>query len=99
MSKVVGIDLGTTYSAIAYLNEHGKPEIIPNREGEHITPSVVLFDGEMPIVGTMAKNSLGQNPLNVVQFVKRQMGTSWKFLSEEGVQYTRRRFRQSSSGD
>jgi molecular chaperone DnaK len=89
MSKVVGIDLGTTYSAIAYLNEHGKPEIIPNREGEHITPSVVLFDGEMPIVGTMAKNSVGQNPYNVVQFVKRLMGdSSWKFLSEEGVEYT-----------
>ena len=89
MSKVVGIDLGTTYSAIAYLNEHGKPEIIPNREGERITPSVVLFEGEMPIVGTIAKKSAAQNALNVVQFVKRQMGVpSWKFLSDEGVQYT-----------
>lgn len=89
MSKVVGIDLGTTYSAIAYLNEHGKAEIIANREGEPITPSVVLFDGEMPIVGSIAKKSAVQSPLNVVQFVKRQMGNpSWKFLSESGVQYS-----------
>ena len=89
MSKVVGIDLGTTYSGIAYLNEHGKAEIITNREGEQITPSVVLFDGEMPIVGSMAKNSAVQSPLNVVQFVKRQMGNpSWRFLSESGVQYS-----------
>ena len=57
MSKVVGIDLGTTYSAIAYLNDHGKSEIMANREGEQITPSVVLFDGEMPIVGSIAKKS------------------------------------------
>lgn len=89
MSKVVGIDLGTTYSAIAVLNEHGKAEIIANREGEQITPSVVLFDGEMPIVGSIAKKSAVQSPLNVVQFVKRQMGNpSWKFLSESGVQYS-----------
>jgi len=89
MSRVVGIDLGTTYSAIAVLNEHGKAEIIPNREGEPITPSVVLFNDEMPIVGSMAKKSAVQSPLNVVQFVKRQMGNpSWKFLSESGVQYS-----------
>lgn len=90
MSKVVGIDLGTTYSAIAYLNEYGKAEIIVNREGENITPSVVLFDGDMPpIVGTMAKSEAARSPLNVVQFVKRQMGVrDWKFLSESGVEYT-----------
>ena len=89
MSKVVGIDLGTTYSAIAHLNQHGKAEIIYNREGEAITPSVVLFHDEMPVVGTMAKNAISENPLNVVQFVKRQMGNpTWRFLSESGVQYS-----------
>ena len=89
MSRVVGIDLGTTYSAIAYVNEHGKAEIIPNRDGERITPSVVLFDGEMPIAGSIAKKSAVASPLNVVQFVKRQMGQpSWKFLAESGVQYS-----------
>jgi molecular chaperone DnaK len=89
MSKVVGIDLGTTYSAIAVVNSHGKPEIIPNREGERITPSVVLFDGEAPLVGSMAKRSAVASPLNVVQFVKRQMGDpSWKFRTEQGSSHT-----------
>jgi molecular chaperone DnaK len=85
MAKVVGIDLGTTYSAIATVNTHGKPEIIANREGERITPSVVLFDGDVPIVGSIAKRSAVASPLNVVQFIKRQMGNpSWKFRSERG---------------
>jgi len=85
MAKVVGIDLGTTYSAIATVNSHGKAEIIVNREGERITPSVVLFDADAPIVGSIAKRSAIASPLNVVQFVKRQMGNpSWKFRSEGG---------------
>jgi molecular chaperone DnaK len=85
MAKVIGIDLGTTYSAIATINEHGKPEILANREGERITPSVVLFDGDAPIVGSIAKRSAVASPSNVVQFVKRQMGNpSWKFLTEQG---------------
>jgi molecular chaperone DnaK len=57
MSKVVGIDLGTTFSSIAVVNPHGKPEIIPNREGERLTLSVVLFDSDTPIVGSIAKCS------------------------------------------
>lgn len=89
MGKVVGIDLGTTFSAIAYVNHHGKPEIIPNREGERITPSVVLFDGDMPIVGSIAKRSAVATPLSVVQFVKRQMGNNtWKFITEDDKSYT-----------
>jgi molecular chaperone DnaK len=89
MGRVVGIDLGTTYSAIAVVNEHGKPDIIPNREGERITPSVVLFDGDAPMVGSMAKRSAVASPLDVVQFVKRQMGNpSWKFRSQLGQEYS-----------
>lgn len=89
MSNIVGFDLGTTFSAVAVVNEHGKPEIIPNREGERITPSVVLFDGESPIVGSIAKRSAVSSPLNVVQFVKRYMGDpSWKFRAETGGIYT-----------
>ena len=89
MGKALGIDLGTTFSAIAYVNEFGKAEIIPNREGERITPSVILFDGEAPIVGSIAKRSAVANPLSVVQFVKRQMGNpSWKFRSESIELYT-----------
>jgi len=86
---VVGIDLGTTFSAIAYVNEEGKPEIIPNREGERITPSVVLFDGDAPIVGSIAKRSAVSSPLNVTQFVKRQMGeAAWRFQSPDDHEYT-----------
>jgi len=89
MGHVVGIDLGTTFSAIAAVNGAGKPEIIPNREGERITPSVVLFDGDSPLVGSIAKQSAVTSPLNVVQFVKRQMGNpSWKFRSEQGETFT-----------
>ena len=43
MTRSVGIDLGTTYSAVAILRDTGEPEILPNRDGESITPSVVLF--------------------------------------------------------
>ncbi|GAB3404971.1 Hsp70 family protein [Flindersiella endophytica] len=84
----VGIDLGTTYSAVARVGELGKPEILPNRDGENITPSVVLFDGERPIVGTMAKRSVVSAPLDVVQFVKRPMGdASWRFSTAAGTSY------------
>ena len=89
MRKVIGIDLGTTYSSVAFVNQHGQPEIIPNREGERITPSVVLFDGDDPIIGSMAKRSAVAAPLNICQFVKRQMGDpAWKFRTETGVVYT-----------
>jgi molecular chaperone DnaK len=88
-SRVVGIDLGTTFSAIASVNDHGRPEIIPNRDGEEITPSVVLFDGDAPIVGSIAKRSAVVNPLSVAQFVKRQMGVpTWSFRSESGSKYS-----------
>jgi molecular chaperone DnaK len=89
MGKVIGIDLGTTFSAIAYVNSSGKPEIIPNRDGERIMPSVVFFDNEEPIVGISAKNSSVLEPMNVVQYVKRQMGNpSYKFNTERGNEYT-----------
>lgn len=89
MGRVVGIDLGTTFSAIATVNAKGDAEIIPNREGERITPSVVLFDGDSPIVGTIAKQSAVARPLNVVQFVKRYMGNpSWRFCTESGETFT-----------
>jgi len=88
MGKIVGIDLGTTYSVIAYMNKYGKAEIIHNREGDRITPSVVLFDGEMPLVGSIAKRSASATPLNVIQFVKRQMGDpKVKYRTENGETY------------
>src|SRR5919206_79080 len=72
--KAVGIDLGTTFSAIAHIDAYGKPQIIPNSESERITPSVVLFDGTNVVVGTVAKNSSVAEPEKIVDFVKREMG-------------------------
>ena len=74
MGRFIGIDLGTTYSAIAIVGDTGKPELVSNREGERITPSVVLFQGEMTMVGTQAKRTAPTAPHDVVQFVKRHMG-------------------------
>src|SRR5881628_2557946 len=72
--KVVGIDLGTTFSAIAHIDTYGKPQIIPNAETERITPSVIFFDGSNVIVGTVAKNNAVAEPEKIVDFVKREMG-------------------------
>lgn len=80
MGRVIGIDLGTTHSAVAVVNQYGKPEVLTNREGERITPSVVLFEEDELIVGSVAKRAAIASPFNVIQFVKRQMGdSSWKF--------------------
>ncbi|MBN2052660.1 molecular chaperone DnaK [Candidatus Woesearchaeota archaeon] len=76
--KVVGIDLGTTFSEIAVL-EGGKPVIIPNAEGERITPSVVSVseDGEI-LVGRIARNQAISNPEHTVYSIKRHMGEDYK---------------------
>uniref|UniRef100_A0A7C2JXY1 Hsp70 family protein n=1 Tax=Schlesneria paludicola TaxID=360056 RepID=A0A7C2JXY1_9PLAN len=73
-THAVGIDLGTTYSCIAYLNEHGEPVTIANRDGELSTPSVVMFDGDHVIVGTEALRNSIRAPEKVVQHAKRFMG-------------------------
>ena len=76
---VAGIDLGTTFSAIAYLDEYGKPNVIPNIDNDRLTPSVVFFDEEEVIVGKIARSSALSDPEHVVQFIKREMGNSdWK---------------------
>src|SRR5438270_5264530 len=72
--KVVGIDLGTTYCAIAHIDNYGKPQIIPNTETERITPSVIFFDNANVIVGTVAKNNAVAEPEKIVDFVKREIG-------------------------
>src|SRR6187402_3754173 len=74
--KAVGIDLGTTFSAIAHIDAYGKPQIIPNAESERITPSVILFDGQHALVGSMAKQNAVAEPEKIVDFVKREMGKS-----------------------
>src|SRR5437667_4989495 len=74
MARVIGIDLGTTNSAVAYM-EGGEPTIIPNAEGGRITPSVVAFtkNGER-LVGQVAKRQAITNPDNTIYSVKRLMG-------------------------
>ncbi|MDR1923998.1 MAG: Hsp70 family protein [Planctomycetaceae bacterium] len=86
--RVYGIDLGTTYSAIAFVNEHGKAEIITNSDNDRVTPSVVFFEEDgNTIVGKIAKESAKTDPNRVVDFVKRQMSDKeWSF-SVDGKTY------------
>jgi|SRR5215212_2941644 len=72
--KAIGIDLGTTFSAVAHIDPYGKPQIIPNSENERITPSVILFEGSNAVVGSVARNSAVAEPEKIVDFVKREMG-------------------------
>ena len=87
MSKIIGIDLGTTNSCVAVM-EGGKPVVIPNAEGSRTTPSVVAFtkDGER-LVGQVAKRQAVTNPERTVISIKRQMGTSHK-INIDGKEYT-----------
>lgn len=74
MGIYVGIDLGTTISAAAYIGPNGKPRIIPNKEGERLTPSAVFFDRDTVVVGTEAKNQRFLHEKNYVSFAKRDLG-------------------------
>lgn len=77
MANIAGIDLGTTFSALAVLNSIGKPEIVPNAEGERITPSALFFDEEesgVIRVGIEAINSRHLNAQRSVRWIKRHMG-------------------------
>lgn len=81
--SAVGIDLGTTYSAVAIVNQHGQPEIIPNSEGERLTPSAIFFDGDTIVVGQIAKDAAISSPDQVVTFIKRQMGSPhWHYVHQ-----------------
>jgi molecular chaperone DnaK len=85
---MIGIDLGTTFSAIAWMNPHGKPEIIASREGERTTPSVIFFeDNGLPIVGREARNQAIVAPGRTVRFVKREMGNPSYRFAVDGKEY------------
>jgi molecular chaperone DnaK len=91
MSNIVGIDLGTTFSSVAMLNAIGKPEIIPNADGERLTPSAIYFDEENPgviRVGVEALNSRHINPARSVRWVKRHMGDTDYKVSLDGKDWT-----------
>lgn len=81
MSKIIGIDLGTTNSCVAVL-EGGEPKVIPNPEGNRTTPSVVAFKNGERQVGEVAKRQSITNP-NTIQSVKRHMGTDFKVKAED----------------
>ncbi len=87
-TQAVGIDLGTTYSCIAWLNEHGHPVTIPNQEGELSTPSAVFFEGDEAVVGTEALRNAIAQPDRVVQNAKRHMGNPEKFWTIGGQDYS-----------
>ncbi|WP_404428765.1 molecular chaperone DnaK [Sutcliffiella horikoshii] len=85
MSKIIGIDLGTTNSCVAVL-EGGEPKVIPNPEGNRTTPSVVAFKNGERQVGEVAKRQSITNP-NTIMSVKRHMGTDYK-VEVEGKEYS-----------
>jgi molecular chaperone DnaK len=81
MAKVIGIDLGTTFSCVAVM-ERGQPVVIPNPEGGRITPSVVAF-GKERLVGTLARRQAIINPETTVYSIKRFMGRRYSEVTEE----------------
>ncbi len=83
MAKTIGIDLGTTNSVVAII-ENGNPVVIPNAEGGRTTPSVVAIDrASERLVGTVAKRQAVTNPMNTVFSIKRLMGRKFDEVSEE----------------
>ncbi|MEO7421470.1 MAG: Hsp70 family protein, partial [Ornithinibacter sp.] len=88
MARAVGIDLGTTNSAVAVL-EGGEPTIIANAEGGRTTPSVVAFSkGGEVLVGEIAKRQAVTNADRTIRSVKRHMGTDWKSDDIDGKKYS-----------
>jgi molecular chaperone DnaK len=91
MGNIVGIDLGTTFSSLAMLNTIGKPEIVPNADGDRLTPSAVFFDeddGGIIRVGIEALNSRHLNAGRSVRWVKRHMGDPDFKVSIDGRDWT-----------
>lgn len=86
MSKIIGIDLGTTNSCVAVL-EGGEAKVIPNAEGNRTTPSVVAFKGDDELVGETAKRQAVTNVKNTIASIKRKMGTNEK-VEANGRMYT-----------
>lgn len=88
LSRVYGIDLGTTYSCIAYVNENGESITIPTLTGELTTASVIRFIGSERIVGKEAKNDAAKYPDNTISMIKRQMGKNDFTFVYNGSNYT-----------
>lgn len=85
----LGIDLGTTYSVGAYIDNENNPHVITNREGELLTPSVVLLDKDNNVVvGDVAKDNLIIRPDQVISVIKNSMGRSITVKEKNGIRYT-----------
>jgi molecular chaperone DnaK len=88
MPTFVGIDLGTTNSAVAYRNAYGRPEVIANRDGQNITPSVVYFGAQPPVVGQEAKEWARLGNDEIASFFKPHMGNPLFQLQFKGITYS-----------
>lgn len=82
MSKIIGIDLGTTNCCVAVL-EGGKAVVIPNAEGQRTTPSIVAQKGEQTLIGVPAKRQAIANPKNTIFSAKRFIGRKYSEVAEE----------------
>jgi len=84
MARIIGIDLGTTNSLVAYVDDRtGLPRIIPDAEGRRLLPSVVAFAPEGILVGESARRQLVRRPESTVYSVKRFMGRGYEDVKEE----------------
>jgi molecular chaperone DnaK len=88
MGSFVGIDLGTTFSVVAYINSDGKPEAIPNEQNNFLTPSVVDLRSNPIIIGEEAKEKQSFGDEGVYAFFKRDMGNVNALYIENEIQYT-----------
>jgi molecular chaperone DnaK len=83
MSRIVGIDLGTTNSLIGYVDGGGMPRVIPDAEGRKLLPSIVAYTPNGVVVGEAARRQLARNPARTIYSVKRFMGRGWEDVREE----------------
>jgi molecular chaperone DnaK len=84
MSRIVGIDLGTTNSLVAFVDDRtGLPVVIPDRDGHRLLPSIVSFTPGGLLVGEAARRQLARRPADTVYSVKRLMGRGWEDVKEE----------------
>src|SRR6185369_299372 len=74
MSAILGIDLGTTYCAVATLDDSGRPITVPNRDGEMLTPSAIYFGEHSAVVGQAALDVIQEFPDDVAALIKRRIG-------------------------
>ena len=99
MAKIIGIDLGTTNSVVAFM-EGGSAKVIPNQEGANTTPSVVGYtkDGQR-LVGSIAKRQAVTNPVNTISSIKRFIGKKYAELKPEELKLVPYKVIQSKNGD